>query len=167
MRKPKLTRTRLRELSLRPYPGVVFVTRDRKAFERAAKELFNRDERQPESTQAGRFVAGPCWFHPYTALVWWTKPETLAHELAHVILDLFENIRIDNNGDYCPENCRWATKKEQSRNTRTNKLLVYKGETRCLAEWVDIIGIPRVTIRTRLRLGWTVEQAFETPVRKR
>ena len=93
MRKPKLTRTRLRELSLRPYPGMVFVTKDRKAFERAAKELFNRDE--DLRGKAGRFLQEPCWYHPHTALVWWTKPETLAHELAHVVLDIFGCCGID------------------------------------------------------------------------
>ena len=92
MKKPKLTRTRLRELSLRPYPGVVFVTKDRKAFERAAKELFNRDE--DLRGKAGRFLQEPCWYHPHTALVWWSRPETLAHELAHVVFGVFDNVGI-------------------------------------------------------------------------
>lgn len=90
-----LTRTKIKELPLRPYPGMVFVTKDRKAFERAAMELWNRDERQNGIAQWGRFVAGPSWYHPHTALIWWTKPETLAHELAHVILDTFERVGID------------------------------------------------------------------------
>jgi len=91
--KKKLTRTGLRELPLRPYPGMVFVTKDWKAFARACRELFNRDERH--TNQAGRFVCGPSWYHPFTAIVWWTKPETLAHELSHVVLDIFETVGID------------------------------------------------------------------------
>jgi hypothetical protein len=72
---------------------MVFVTKDRKAFERASKELFDRDEKL--TMQAGRFLAGPTWYHPHTALVWWTKPETLAHELGHVVLDIFETVGIN------------------------------------------------------------------------
>jgi hypothetical protein len=89
----KLTRANLKELPLRPYPGMVFVTRNRKAFERASLELFGRQE--SITVQVGRFVAGPSWYHPHVALVWWSKPETLAHELAHVVLDLFETVGID------------------------------------------------------------------------
>lgn len=93
--KRTLTRTKLKELPLRPYPGMVFVTKDRKAFERAAKELWDRDERHVGPEQKGRFVAGASWYHPFTALIYWTEPETLAHELAHVILDIFETVGID------------------------------------------------------------------------
>lgn len=88
------TRTYLKEISLRPYPGMVFVTQNKNAFDRAAKELFDREEKQ-QNTQAGRFIAGPSGYHPHTALVWWSKPETLAHELAHVVLDIFETVGIN------------------------------------------------------------------------
>ena len=91
----RLNRKHLREIPLRPYPGMVFVTKDRKAFERAAMELFGRDEKQHLYNQAGRFVCGATWYHPHTALVWWTEPETLAHELAHVVLDIFGCVGID------------------------------------------------------------------------
>ena len=91
--KRKLTRAGLREIPLRPYPGMVFVTRNRKAFMRAARELFDRDG--GITCQAGRFMAGPSWYHPHTAIVWWTKPETLAHELGHVVLDIFETVGIN------------------------------------------------------------------------
>lgn len=91
--KKKLTRTGLRELPLRPYPGMVFVTKDRAAFERAARELFGREERR--TNQVGRYLAGETWYHPHTALIWWSKPEVLAHELSHVVLDIFETVGID------------------------------------------------------------------------
>lgn len=91
--KRKLTRDHIKELPLRPYPGFVLVTRNRKAFERAAKELFDREEKL--TTHCGRFLAGPSWWHPYTYLVWWSTPDTLAHEMSHVILNLFETVGID------------------------------------------------------------------------
>jgi len=72
--------------------------------------------------------------------------------------------RIDNNGNYCKENCRWVSPKEQSRNKRNNRLIEYKGETRCLVEWAEIIGIRRETLSRRLHLGWSIEKAFTTNV---
>lgn len=74
--------------------------------------------------------------------------------------------RIDVNGDYYPENCRWATWIEQANNTRKNKFLTFNGETYTMAEWARITGIPEGVIQLRLsRLGWSVERALTEKVR--
>lgn len=76
--------------------------------------------------------------------------------------------RLDNNGDYTPENCRWVTMKEQSLNRRSNVYLTYDGVTKHLSEWDTDIGAARPgRVRARLNAGWTVEQAVTTPVGKR
>lgn len=71
--------------------------------------------------------------------------------------------RIDVNGDYCPENCRWATSKEQNRNRRNNHMLEYNGVAKTLAEWSDITGIHHNTLRMRLCRGWTAAKALTQP----
>jgi hypothetical protein len=68
--------------------------------------------------------------------------------------------RIDNDGDYCPENCRWITVKEQSRNCRSNVMLTYNGKTQCQTDWAEELGIPRKAIARKLKAGCTVEEAF-------
>lgn len=75
--------------------------------------------------------------------------------------------RIDNNGNYCPENCRWINQKEQMRNTRVNHLLTYNGETKTMVEWSEITGIKYHTLKQRInKYGYSVERALTEPVTK-
>ena len=75
--------------------------------------------------------------------------------------------RIDNNGNYCKSNCRWATRKEQGRNKRNNLFITYKGKTQLLVECAEQLGVKYYTLWSRLSRGWSIERALTTPVKKR
>lgn len=72
--------------------------------------------------------------------------------------------RIDNNGNYCPENCRWVSYTVNNRNRRNTLFLYFDGEIKALIEWAEILKIPYSTLEARLRVcKWSIKKAFETP----
>lgn len=75
--------------------------------------------------------------------------------------------RIDENGNYNPDNCRWATREEQNRNKRSVVKLSYNGEILTIQEWALKTGIPAKTIYNRIhKANWSVEESLTTPVKK-
>lgn len=75
--------------------------------------------------------------------------------------------RIDVNGHYEPGNVRWATRLEQNRNKRSNRIIEYRGRRMCLAEAAEYSPVRQETIRQRLNSGWPVQSAVETPAYQR
>lgn len=95
---------------------------------------------------------------------WWSF-ETFFEDMGHRPEGMSLN-RIDNDGNYEPGNCRWATFKQQHRNKRTNRLLEFRGVTQCLTDWAAQLGMATSTLEKRLDKGWSVAMAFETPINR-
>lgn len=74
--------------------------------------------------------------------------------------------RIDVNGNYEPTNCRWTTMTEQNYNKRNNRRIEYSGETKVMAQWAKEYNITSKALSKRLDLGWDIERALKTPIRK-
>lgn len=75
--------------------------------------------------------------------------------------------RIDVNGNYAPDNCRWITLEEQNRNKEETIYLEYNGERKSLADWCDDLGIKYQTVYARIyHNGWSVNRALSTPVQR-
>lgn len=71
--------------------------------------------------------------------------------------------RIDNSKGYEPGNVRWATRVEQCRNTRVNRLVTYNGKTQPISAWAAEYGIPYTRLHSRIKTGWSAEDALTTP----
>ena len=103
----------------------------------------------------------PAWQDDFTAFRDWA--------LAHGYRDYLTLDRIDNDGDYTPENCRWTTMHTQARNRRNNRLVTAFGETKCVEDWIAD-GRCQVTtgsgLRHRLNAGMDDEAAISTPHRR-
>lgn len=72
--------------------------------------------------------------------------------------------RINNDGPYSPENCRWATRKEQDSNTRRNRFITHNGVTLTLAEWSEKTGLAYCTILSRVKKGYVGDRLFIPPL---
>lgn len=98
------------------------------------------------------------------------KVEDVWHSLENFVKDMGDKPkgktleRKDNNKDYGPGNCIWASVKEQNRNRRNTKIVVYRGENFVFVELAELKGIKPSTARERLARGWSVDRTFDTPV---
>ena len=73
--------------------------------------------------------------------------------------------RKDNNGNYCKENCRWATRKEQNNNKRTCRVVEFDGRVMTIRQWAEHLGIGDSALRCRLSRGWPIERALTEKVK--
>lgn len=103
----------------------------------------------------GRGIAVcPAWLGSEAGLAQFIADMAPAHEPG-LQLD-----RIDNDGPYSPSNCRWVTKSENNRNTRRNRVIGYAGQSRCISEWTEALGLGPAAISNRLNRGWPVARAL-------
>lgn len=72
--------------------------------------------------------------------------------------------RVNNDKGYSKQNCMWVTRKQQARNKRTSRLVTFKGETLCVAEWSERLNINYGTLISRLKRGWSVKRALTTGI---
>lgn len=99
------------------------------------------------------------WRHDFVAFY------THISQLEHFGKEGYTLDRRDNEKGYEPGNVRWATAKQQQRNRHNNHMITHNGETFCLAEWAERVGISYQTIKERLKRGWSAEKALTTPIK--
>ncbi len=92
----------------------------------------------------------------------WNDIDLFIQDMYSTYIKGYDLDRINNNGDYSPDNCRWVTRKKNCNNMRKNRIIVYNNISKTVSEWVDYTKIPYTTLINRLN-KWDVEKAFTTP----
>lgn len=98
----------------------------------------------------------------------WDNYETFLADMGKAPSNKHQIDRIDNSKGYSPDNCRWATSKENNRNRTNNLFVEWNGEIKCMAEWEEILcpslNLKPSALRARInQYGWSIEKAFTTP----
>ena len=100
------------------------------------------------------------WKNSFMAFYEWSMDNGYKEEKLPNGKNKYSIDRIDCFGDYCPENCRWATNEQQANNTTTNKMIEYNGKTQTLAEWCRELNLNYSLVNQRLFMGFDIERAF-------
>ena len=99
--------------------------------------------------------------------VLWENFQEFYKDMWHTYSDWLSIDRIDNNWNYCKENCRWATSIEQNNNMNSNRLIEYNWKELNMRQWSATLWINYRTLSYRLNAWWkTIKEAFETPIQK-
>jgi hypothetical protein len=112
----------------------------------------------PKNTHYARYGGRGITYDPA-----WNKFENFLQDMGEKPDHRMELDRINNEDNYCKENCRWATRKEQTRNRggkRATRLYTFNGKTMCIADWAKEIGITPQSLQKRLNKGWPLELAL-------
>lgn len=97
----------------------------------------------------------------------WRTFENFLADMGPIPSPEYQIDRIDNQGDYSPENCRWADRRTQMNNKGCTCWIEWRGERKPLTNWADVTGIPACEIHRRLKRGWSVDRALTQPLRTR
>lgn len=137
---------------------------NRTALYRRFRGMFDRCNRT-NATSYGRYGAKGirCLWKDFLSFKNEMEPSFLEHVKIHGERNTTID-RIDCNGNYCKENCRWATYQEQGQNQSSNRLVTFRGDTACMSQMARKYGLRPFTLQGRLNNGWDIERALTQPL---